>query len=77
MVDNLTPDQRFFVGFAQWACADERPESLRVSAATDPHSPPMYRINGVVVNMPQFAAAFHCAADAPMVKPAADICRIW
>jgi len=77
VVDNLTPDQRFFVGFAQWACADERPESLRVSAATDPHSPPMYRINGVVVNMPQFAAAFHCAADAPMVKPAADICRIW
>lgn len=76
-VDNLTPDQRFFVGFAQWACANERPESLRVSAATDPHSPPMYRINGVVVNMPEFATAFHCAADAPMVKPAADICRIW
>ena len=77
VVDHLTPDQRFFVGFAQWACANERPESLRVSAATDPHSPPMYRINGVVVNMPQFAAAFHCAADAPMVKPTADICRIW
>ena len=77
VVDNLTPEQRFFVGFAQWACANERPESLRVSAATDPHSPPMYRINGVVVNMPQFATAFHCAADAPMVKPAADICRIW
>jgi endothelin-converting enzyme/putative endopeptidase len=77
VADKLTPDQRFFVGFAQWACADERPESLRVHAATDPHSPPMYRINGVVVNMPQFAATFHCAANAPMIKPAADICRIW
>lgn len=75
--DGLTPDQRFFVGFAQWACADERPESLRLHAATDPHSPPRYRINGIVVNMPEFAQAFQCPADAPMVRPAAEICRIW
>ena len=38
-VDGLTPDQRFFVGFAQWACGDERPESKRVNAITNPHSP--------------------------------------
>jgi endothelin-converting enzyme/putative endopeptidase len=75
--DGLTPDQRFFVGFAQWACAAERPESLRLHAATDPHSPPSYRINGVVVNMPEFANAFNCPADAPLVKPTADVCRIW
>jgi endothelin-converting enzyme/putative endopeptidase len=75
--DGLTPDQRFFVGFAQWACASERPESLRLHAATDPHSPPQYRINGVVVNMPEFAEAFNCPADAVLVKPAADVCRIW
>jgi len=36
----LTPEQRFFVGFAQWACANERPEDLRMRAQTDPHSPP-------------------------------------
>ncbi len=77
VVDGLTPDQRFFVGFAQWACAAERPESLRLHAATDPHSPPEYRINGVVVNMPEFAEAFNCPADAPLVKPAEEICRIW
>ncbi len=75
--DELTPDQRFFVGFAQWACAAERPESLRLHAATDPHSPPKYRINGVVVNMPEFAKAFNCAADAALVKPEAEVCRIW
>ncbi|HET9366055.1 MAG TPA: M13 family metallopeptidase, partial [Candidatus Angelobacter sp.] len=56
--DGLTPDQRFFVGFAQWACANDRPEDMRLRAMTDPHSPDKYRINGVVVNMPQFASAF-------------------
>lgn len=76
-LDGLSPDQRFFVGFAQWACSAERPESLRLHAATDPHSPPRYRINGVVVNMPQFKAAFECPDDAPMAKPDEAICRIW
>ena len=54
-----------------------RPESLRLHAATDPHSPPKYRINGVVVNMPEFAKAFSCKADAAMVKPTETICLIW
>jgi len=76
-IDGLTPEQRFFVGFAQWDCANERPEDLRVRAITDPHSPAKYRINGVVVNMPEFAEAFHCKAGQPMVKPPAQICRVW
>jgi endothelin-converting enzyme/putative endopeptidase len=76
-VDELTPEQRFFVGFAQWDCANERPDDLRVRAATDPHSPAKYRINGVVVNMPEFAKAFGCKAGQPMVRPAAQVCKIW
>jgi len=76
-MDGLTPEQRFFIGFAQWACANERPEDLRVRAQTDPHSPPEYRINGVVVNMPEFAKAFSCRAGQAMVKPAEKICRVW
>jgi endothelin-converting enzyme/putative endopeptidase len=73
--DGLTPDQRFFVGMAQWACGDERPESKRVSAVTNPHSPVEYRINGVVSNMPQFGEAFACKAGQPMVRRPA--CRVW
>ena len=76
-VDRLTPEQRFFIGFAQWDCANERPEDLRVRAQTDPHSPPEYRINGVVVNMPEFAKAFSCRLGQPMVKPAEKICKVW
>jgi putative endopeptidase len=75
--DGLTPAQRFFVGFAQWACENERPEELRLHAATDPHSPGEYRINGVVVNMPEFAAAFACKSGTPMTKPDAKVCKVW
>jgi len=75
--DGLSPDQRFFIGMAQWACANTRPEDLRASVITDPHSPEKYRVNGVVVNMPEFGQAFACKAGQPMVKPADKVCRIW
>ena len=74
-VDGFTPDQRFFVGMAQWACENERPENLRVSAVTNPHSPGFARINGVVSNMPEFQHAFSCKAGQPMVH--APACKVW
>jgi endothelin-converting enzyme/putative endopeptidase len=74
-VGGFTPDQRFWIGMAQWACGDERPETKRLNAAVNPHSPGEYRINGVVSNMPQFAAAFACKPGQPMVR--AKACRIW
>jgi len=73
--DGLTAEQRFFVGYAQWACENERPENLRVSALTNPHSPGKYRVNGVMVNIPEFAKAFNCKAGQPMVTE--NVCRIW
>jgi endothelin-converting enzyme/putative endopeptidase len=73
--DGLTPEQRFFVGYAQWACQNDRPENMRVKAITDPHSPPKYRVNGLVVNMPEFAAAFSCKPGQPMVS--SKRCRVW
>ena len=73
--DGFTPDQRFFVGMAQWACENQRSENLRVSAVTNPHSPGFARIDGVVSNMPEFAKAFGCKAGQPMVH--APMCRVW
>jgi putative endopeptidase len=73
--DGFTPDQRFFVGMAQWACENERPENERVSAITNPHSPGFARINGVVSNMPEFQKAFSCKAGQPMVHT--PTCRVW
>ncbi len=71
----FTPDQRFFIGMAQWACGYERPESKRLHALTDEHSPDEYRVNGVVSNMPEFRAAFACKAGQPMVRE--NACRVW
>jgi endothelin-converting enzyme/putative endopeptidase len=76
-LDGLTPEQRFFVGFSQWVCANERPEDLRISAVVNPHSPPKYRINGVVANMPEFAQAFQCKAGKKLVKKPEEVCKIW
>jgi putative endopeptidase len=76
-VDGLTPEQRFFVGFAQWGCENERPEDMRVRAQTDAHSPARYRINGVVVNMPEFAQAFSCKSGQLMVKTQEKVCKVW
>ena len=73
--EGFTPDQRFFVGYAQWACENQRPENLRVSAITNPHSPGKYRVNGLMVNMPEFQKAFSCKAGQPMVRE--NRCRVW
>ncbi len=74
-IDGFTPEQRFFIGFAQWACSNERPEELRVRAVSDPHTTAQYRINGVVVNMPEFEEAFQCQPGSRMAP--LKRCRVW
>ena len=74
-IDGLTPDQRFFIGNAQWACANDRPEQLRLLAATDPHSPDKYRVNGVMANFKEFEQAFACKPGQPMAP--AHRCHVW
>jgi len=73
--DGLSPEQRFFVGYAQWSCSNVRPETARLRALTDPHSPAKYRVNGLVVNMPEFEQAFSCKKGQPMVSE--NRCRVW
>jgi putative endopeptidase len=74
-ISGFTPDQRFFVGWAQVWCENQRPESARSQALTNPHAPGEYRVNGVVSNMTEFQKAFNCKQDAKMVNPKA--CRVW
>jgi putative endopeptidase len=74
-IDGFTPEQRFFIGYGQSWCSAERPELERLLATVDPHSPPKYRTNGVVSNMPEFQKAFACKPDSPMVRK--NRCRVW
>ncbi len=73
--EGFTPEQRFFIGYGQSWCSNQRDEALRVQATVDPHSPDKYRANGVVSNMPEFQQAFHCKPGSPMVRQ--NACRVW
>jgi len=73
--DGYTPDQRFFVGWAQVWCENDRPEYARMLATVDEHSPSKYRVDGVLGNMPEFQKAYNCKPDAPMIRKPA--CRVW
>ena len=73
--EGFSPEQRFFIGYAQWACENNRPEDLRDRALTNPHSPGKYRVNGLVINMPEFEKAFSCKPGQPMVRE--NRCKIW
>ena len=72
-IGSFTPEQRLFIGFAQWVCGEERPESKPAGAITNPHSPEEYRINGAVGKVPEFAKAFSCKSGQPMVRPQATV----
>jgi endothelin-converting enzyme/putative endopeptidase len=74
-IDGFTPDQRFFIGMAQWACSNDRPEQLRLNAATNPHSPNRYRVNGLVANFKEFEKAFACKPGQPMAP--VKRCQVW
>ncbi len=74
-LDGYTPQQRFFLGFAQIWCSNERPESARNRVRTDPHSPGQFRVIGTLRNQPEFAQAFGCSVGQAMV--AAQGCRVW
>jgi len=73
--DGFTPQQQFFLGYAQVWCENSTEESSRVRAATDPHSPGQFRTNGALQNMPEFGEAFSCKVGDPMIS--AQPCRVW
>ncbi len=75
-LDAYTPQQRFFLGYAQLWCQNTRPEESLRRAQIDPHSPGRFRVDGVVENMPEFSSAFGCTAGQPMTA-AANACRVW
>jgi putative endopeptidase len=74
-IDGYTPQQRFFLGFAQVWCENVREQAARNYALTDPHSPGRWRVNGAVQNFDEFGKAFSCKKGAPMYPE--NSCRVW
>ena len=76
-IDGFTPEQRFFLNWAQVWRMTIRDEAQRVRLNTDPHSPGKYRANGPLSNLPEFYQAFGCSAGDPMVRPPEVRTGIW
>ncbi len=76
-INGFTPEQRFFLGWAQIWSQNMRPEEARRRNAIDPHPLGRFRVNGPLSNMPQFAAAYGCKEGDAMVRPPDKRCEIW
>ncbi|MCE1229786.1 MAG: M13 family metallopeptidase [Firmicutes bacterium] len=77
LIDGFTPEQRFFLGYAQAWRFQARPEAARMRVMTDPHSPARFRVNGPLANLPEFFEAFSCGEGAIMRRPADQRPSIW
>lgn len=76
-IDGFTPEQRFFINFAECWRSKIRDEAAKLYLATDPHSPDRLRVNGTLSNLPEFAEAFGCKSDAPGIRPVSMRVKIW
>ena len=77
LIDGFTPQQRFFLGWAQIWAINMRPEYVRLQVATDPHPMARFRVNGPLSNLREFAEAFGARDGSPMVRPADKRCGLW
>lgn len=76
-IDGFSPEQRFFLGWAQVWAEKDTPEAARLQAQADPHPLSRFRVNGPLSNMPKFAEVFQCKASDAMVREASKRCQIW
>ena len=76
-IDGFTPEQRFFLGWAQVWASNQRPEATALRAKTDVHAFDKFRVNATLANIPGFAKAWFCKMTEPMVRPASSRCEIW
>jgi putative endopeptidase len=72
-----TPEQRFYLSFAQAFQGKSTDQALQLQVASDPHPPENFRVDGTVGNQPEFAKAFNLPANAPMMIPPDKRAQIW
>jgi putative endopeptidase len=76
-LDGFTPEQRFFLGYTLFDQEIIRPELLKKFLVTDPHSPAIFRVNGPLSNMPEFAEAFGVKAGDGLYREPEKMAKIW
>jgi len=76
-IDGFTPDQRFFLSFAQVWRIKMRDEAARMRINTDPHSPAQYRVNGPLSNTDAWYKAFDVKPGDKLYRPESERVKIW
>jgi len=76
-IGGFTPDQRFFLSWAQVWRSSQRPEAAAQRILTDPHSPEQYRANAPLTNIDAWYAAFNVQPGDKMYKKPEDRIKIW
>ena len=76
-IEGFTPEQRFFMGWAQVWASNMRPEFARLITNVDPHPLPRFRITAPLTNLPAFTQAFSCQPGDAMVRPENERCTVW
>lgn len=77
VVDGFTPEQQFFIAWAQVRGEAVAPETQRQLAKTDIHPIATFRVIGALSNLPEFQEAFSCEAGAQMVRLPEKRCPVW
>jgi len=76
-VDGFTPDQRFFIAYAEYRRMKVLPEMTAQLIIIDPHAPEMYRVNGILYNLDVFYKAFNIKPGDKLYKPESERIKIW
>lgn len=77
LIDGLTPIQRLFINYSRIWCSKSRHEDTKKRLLTDPHSPPLFRVNGIVKNIPEFYEAFNVGLSNELYLKPEERAKIW
>lgn len=77
LIDGQTPYERFYMSYANiWKCKTRKKEAIK-RLTTDPHSPPFYRVNGIVINMPEYYEVFNISNTSDIWLDESKRTHIW
>jgi putative endopeptidase len=76
-IDGFTPEQRFFLALSLFERESVSKEHEKLAALTDPHSPAIFRINGILSNLPEFYKAFNVKKGDKLYRESSKIAKIW
>ncbi|MBD5634677.1 MAG: M13 family metallopeptidase [Candidatus Eremiobacteraeota bacterium] len=76
-IDGFTPEQRYYLSYAQIWRTNQRPQAERAQVLGDPHPVAAYRVDGTISDEPEFDRAFSVKPGSPMYRSGTQRCAVW